>query len=140
MPRLARLFFLFLLIAKLTLPLSASLPELSSIEPLEFDEAAQRLVARGDARLDFQDTRLIADRITYYQEYSLADALGNLVGRIEEELGAPLQDLDRSGKQSAIRLLDDRGAFQLRKSIEDVADLMGVSRITIYNYLNAIRA
>jgi LPS-assembly protein len=54
------------------------LPELSSIEPLEFDEAAQRLVARGDARLDFQDTRLSADRITYYQEFGLADALGNV--------------------------------------------------------------
>jgi LPS-assembly protein len=76
-PRIARLFP-FLLIAKLTLPLSAALPELSSIEPVEFDEAAQRLVARGDARLDFQNARLRADRITYYQEYSLADALGNV--------------------------------------------------------------
>lgn len=28
----------------------------------------------------------------------------------------------------------------LRKSIEDVADSMGVSRITIYNYLNTIRS
>jgi len=80
------------------------------------------------------------DVIAYARIGSLADALGILVGRIEEELGAPLQDLDRSGKQTAIRLLDDRGAFQLRKSIEEVADLMEVSRITIYNYLNAIRA
>lgn len=78
MLRIARLFFPCLLIAKLTLPLFAALPELSSIEPLEFDEAAQRLVARGDARLDFQDSRLSADRITYYQEYSLADALGTV--------------------------------------------------------------
>lgn len=78
--------------------------------------------------------------IAYARIGSLADALGTLVGRIEDELGAPLQDLDRSGKQTAIRLLDDRGAFQLRKSIEEVADLMEVSRITIYNYLNAIRA
>lgn len=78
MPRIARIFPLSLLIAKFTLPLTAALPELSSIEPLEFDEAAQRLVARGDARLDFQNTRLTADRITYYQEYTLADALGNV--------------------------------------------------------------
>ena len=78
MPRIARLYFSLLLISKFSLPLSAALPELSSIEPLEFDEAAQRLVARGDARLDFQNTRLNADRITYYQEYSLADALGNV--------------------------------------------------------------
>ena len=70
---------------------------------------------------------------------SLADALENLVDRIEKELGAPLPDLDRTGKQKAVRLLDERGAFLLRRSIEDIADMMGVSRITIYNYLNAIR-
>ncbi|MEN8040279.1 MAG: helix-turn-helix domain-containing protein [Actinomycetota bacterium] len=77
--------------------------------------------------------------IAYARLGSLNDALDNLVTRIEQELGAPLPDLDRTNKQVAVRLLDERGAFQLRKSIEDIADLMGVSRITIYNYLNAIR-
>ena len=77
--------------------------------------------------------------IAYARVGSLADALSNLVGRIEEELGAPLPELDRTGKQIAMRLLEERGAFLLRRSIEDIADLMGVSRITIYNYLNAIR-
>src|SRR4029453_17754465 len=37
----------------------------------------------------------------------------------------------------AVRLLDDRGAFQLRKAVEEVADALGVSRFTVYNYLNA---
>lgn len=78
--------------------------------------------------------------IAYVRIGSLADALENLVARIEDELGAPLPELDRTGKQIAVRLLDERGAFLLRRSIEDIADLMGVSRITIYNYLNAIRA
>jgi hypothetical protein len=41
-------------------------------------------------------------------------------------------------KQRAIRLLDERGAFILRRAVEDVADAMGVSRITVYNYLNAL--
>ena len=77
--------------------------------------------------------------VAYVRVGSLATALSNLVKRIEEELGAPLPDLDRTGKQVAVRLLDERGAFLLRRSIEDIADLMGVSRITIYNYLNAIR-
>jgi LPS-assembly protein len=58
--------------------LKAALPELSSLEPLEFDEDSQRLVARGDARLDFDNTRIRADRISYYQNYSLADADGNV--------------------------------------------------------------
>ena len=69
----------------------------------------------------------------------LSHALELLVSRIEGELGAPLADLDRVGKQMAVRLLDEQGAFLLRKSIEYVADAMDVSRITIYNYLNAIK-
>lgn len=69
----------------------------------------------------------------------LSHALELLVSRIETELGAPLADLDRVGKQVAIKMLDEQGAFLLRKSIEYVADAMDVSRITIYNYLNAIK-
>lgn len=70
---------------------------------------------------------------------SLHDALARMIGQVEAELGLPLAELDREGKQAAVRMLDDQGAFLLRKAIEDVADTMGVSRITIYNYLNAMR-
>ena len=35
-------------------------------------------------------------------------------------------------------MLDERGAFLLRGAVDDIATAMGVSRITIYNYLNAI--
>ncbi|MEC9228557.1 MAG: hypothetical protein VYA21_06970, partial [Verrucomicrobiota bacterium] len=68
----------FILALTLSFSLKAALPELSSIEPLQFDEDSQRLVARGDARLEFDDTRVKADRITYYQDYMLADANGNV--------------------------------------------------------------
>ncbi len=70
----------------------------------------------------------------------LHDALGRLIAGIEAEFGAPLGELSRTDKQAAVRRLDESGAFLLKKSIEDVAERMGVSRITIYNYLNAIRA
>jgi len=46
--------------------------------------------------------------------------------------------LSRHDKQRAIRLLDQNGAFILRRAVEDVADAMAVSRITVYNYLNAL--
>ena len=70
---------------------------------------------------------------------SLHNVLGRMVAQVEGELGGKLADLGRVQKQVAVRLLDERGAFRLRKSIEEVADLMSVSRITIYNYLNSIR-
>lgn len=70
---------------------------------------------------------------------SLHDALDRMVSQVEGELDGRLAELGRVQKQVAVRLLDERGAFLLRKSIDEVADLMGVSRITIYNYLNSIR-
>jgi hypothetical protein len=68
----------------------------------------------------------------------LHGALDRLIDQVEAELGGALPRLSREDKQRAIRLLDQRGAFILRRAVEDVADAMGVSRITVYNYLNAI--
>jgi hypothetical protein len=68
----------------------------------------------------------------------LHGALDRLIDGVEAELGGPLPSLAREDKQRAVRMLDERGAFILRRAVEDVADAMGVSRITVYNYLNAI--
>lgn len=68
----------------------------------------------------------------------LHGALDRLIESIELELGGRLRDLRREDKQRAVRLLDERGAFVLRRAVEDVADAMRISRITVYNYLNAI--
>jgi hypothetical protein len=68
----------------------------------------------------------------------LQGALPRMIAQVERELGGPLGSLSREDKQRAVRRLDERGAFTLRKSIDDVADALGVSRITVYNYLNAV--
>jgi HTH domain len=69
----------------------------------------------------------------------LQGALDRLIDQVEKELGGSLENLSREDKQRAVKMLDERGAFELRRSVEDVADTFGVSRITIYNYLNATR-
>ena len=88
----------------------------------------------GDVPLEWEDELVGGFRIS-----PLHTALDRLVASVERELGAELAALDRVQKQVAIRRLDEKGAFLLRKSIDEVADLMGVSRITIYNYLNTVR-
>ena len=69
---------------------------------------------------------------------SLHNALENMMRAAERELGSDAAQWTRNDKQHVVRMLDQRGAFLLRGAVDDVAEAMGVSRITIYNYLNAI--
>ncbi len=66
--------------------------------------------------------------------------LARLLVDLATELGAPLHGLPRPEKQRAVRLLEERGAFAYRKSAETVAEALGVSRFTVYNYLNRDRS
>jgi uncharacterized protein YqgV (UPF0045/DUF77 family) len=68
-----------------------------------------------------------------------AQDLTDLIIQVENELGGELNTLTRTKKQKAARLLEERGAFRFRGAAEDVAEAMGVSRVTVYNYLNAVR-
>ncbi len=68
----------------------------------------------------------------------LHDALANMVRGAERSLGVSSGEWTREHKQSVVRELHERGAFLLRGAVDDIAEVMGVSRITIYNYLNAI--
>ena len=52
----------------------------------------------------------------------LHGALDRLIDAVEAELGGRLPMLSREAKQRAVRLLDERGAFILRRAVEDVAD------------------
>ncbi|MGI9606766.1 MAG: helix-turn-helix domain-containing protein [Acidimicrobiales bacterium] len=69
---------------------------------------------------------------------NLQDALDAMIRAVERKIGSTPTDWTRAEKQAAVRLLDERGAFLLRGAVDDIATVMGVSRITIYNYLNAI--
>jgi hypothetical protein len=113
-------------------------PLVMAIEPLltrvggYFVEAPE--LEPGDVPLTWEGSVIGGVRLA-----PLTGEIDRLLEHIEEELGGKLEDLSRTDKQAAVRMLEQRGAFQLRKSIEDVAARMGVSRITIYNYLNVIR-
>ena len=114
-----------------------SAPIFKTLEPLlvaigaSFVETHEMTAA--DVPLEFDGEVVGAVRLP-----ALHGALDRMIESVERELGAKLPDLSRTEKQRAIRLLDERGAFTLRRAVEDVADSMGVSRITIYNYLNSL--
>ncbi len=69
----------------------------------------------------------------------LDGALTELISLAENQIGRPMPEMSRAEKQAVVRFLDERGAFTLRKSVETVADALGVSRFTVYNYLDSSR-
>jgi hypothetical protein len=73
-----------------------------------------------------------------FRPAGLDGVLERMIATVEKELGAPSAELDRVQKQEFVRRLDEMGAFTLRRSVEDVAEVLGVSRFTVYNYLNAV--
>ncbi|MCK8678685.1 MULTISPECIES: helix-turn-helix domain-containing protein [Streptomyces] len=66
----------------------------------------------------------------------LADSLDHILAAMERRHGMPLAELDRKTKQAVVRALEARGAFSVRHGVETVAGALGVSRFTVYNYLN----
>lgn len=112
-------------------------PLVISLKPI-LDAVGAQLVSVDDARISDIALEWEGNLIAAVRLPQLYGALDRLIRQVEIDLGAPLQDLSRSDKQLAVKLLDQRGAFILRRAVEDVADAMGVSRITVYNYLNAL--
>ena len=90
-------------------------------------------VERGDVPLVWD-----GEVVGGFRQLGLHDALDRLLAAAEAEHGRPLADLDREAKQAVVQRLDAQGAFVIRRAVEDVADRLGVSRFTIYNYLSAV--
>jgi hypothetical protein len=93
--------------------------------------------APGDVVLYWDGAPAIAVRLPGEE---LTSALDRMIAAVESELGGRLANLPRAEKQRAVRLLEERGAFTMRKSVEAIAKALGVSRFTVYNYLNRERA
>lgn len=54
------------------------------------------------------------------------------------EAGIPIDLMKKQHKLAVVRDLRDRGFFMLRESVETAAQALGVTRFTVYNYLNEI--
>ncbi|MFM9226384.1 MAG: helix-turn-helix domain-containing protein [Actinomycetota bacterium] len=112
-------------------------PLVTALQPV-LDALGASIVSIDDARIDDIALEWEGKVVAAVRLPKLHGALDRLIAQVERELGGPLTELSRTDKQLAVRLLDQRGAFILRRAVEDVADAMGVSRITVYNYLNAL--
>jgi hypothetical protein len=113
-------------------------PLAEAIKPL-LDAVGAEAVRPADARpedvlLTWEGAPAVAVRLP-----GLDNALDRLLAEMERQFGSPLADLSRGEKQHVVALLEERGAFTIRHGVETVASALGVSRFTVYNYLNRKR-
>ncbi|GAA3780449.1 helix-turn-helix domain-containing protein [Streptomyces phyllanthi] len=86
-----------------------------------------------DVVLSWEGADVVAVRLP-----QLAESLDHILAAMARERGRPLAELDRKAKQQVVRTLEARGAFSVRHGVETVASALGVSRFTVYNYLNYV--
>lgn len=115
--------------------LEAVAPLLDRIDAVVVEPGRLR---EGDVPLVWEGETVAGVRLGSRGEGPTGD-LGALIDELADELGGPLADLPRAEKQRAVRMLEERGAFDYRRSAETIAEALGVSRFTVYNYLNRSR-
>jgi hypothetical protein len=109
-------------------------PLAAAVQPL-VDAMGAEIVAPAQARgddvlLSWEGEAVLAVRLPH-----LADSLDHILADLQRRRG-PLAELGRKEKQTVVRILEERGAFSVRHGVETVASALGVSRFTVYNYLN----
>jgi hypothetical protein len=110
---------------------------ISALRPLA-ESLGANVVAIRSSRQGDEPVVWDGEIVAFLRLNELHGALERAVTSVERELGSRLGELSRAEKQIAVRRLDEHGAFLLRGAVEDVASWMGVSKVTLYSYLNAI--
>jgi len=69
----------------------------------------------------------------------IEDTIHSIVADTLHELGQALPLNGRDEKIELIARLSEKGVFQVKKSVSILADQLGLSRATVYNYLREVR-
>lgn len=87
-----------------------------------------RDLAPDDARTDLSEAH----------PSDLGDMIDTMIAECEYRTGKPAGEMNKEQRVEVVRFLEARGAFRVRNSAVVVANRLGVTRKTIYNYLSEI--
>jgi predicted transcriptional regulator YheO len=59
-----------------------------------------------------------------------------LIDEAIEAIGKPVPLMDKDDREEFIRYLDNKGLFLIKGAVQKVADLLGISKYTMYNYID----
>ncbi|MFD2044677.1 transcriptional regulator [Ornithinibacillus salinisoli] len=89
-----------------------------------------------DSFINFQQDKNPSE--TFYT--SVQDVTHNLVDQVLQRFKKAPSQMSMDEKVDCVSELDKKGTFLIKGSTEYVAHILGVSKFTIYNYLNKIRS
>jgi predicted transcriptional regulator YheO len=70
---------------------------------------------------------------------NVGDVIDEVIREEQVKLGHTIDRFDRAERLEILRALDRRGVFSVQRSVPQVADYLGVSRVTVYAYLREVR-
>ena len=70
----------------------------------------------------------------------ISQLLRAAIDRAIEDIGKPPNFMGREDKLRVVGSLDEKGIFLIKGAVDEVAEALGVSRYSIYNYLDEVRA
>lgn len=91
-------------------------------------ENALKTLTLSDTSVTPQAPELFVGNIDELLELMMRDAVNTT--------GKPLDNLTKEEKVIIVHTLDNKGFFLIKKAAEKLADFLGLSRYSIYNYLN----
>lgn len=117
---------------------------------LKNDEGA--VIGSICVNLDITDTLQFEGYLRQFNQFEPSDTheeevfssdinhlLSHLMQKGQEQIGKPASEMNKAEKIEFIHYLDQKGAFLITKSGEQVCRLLNISKFTFYNYLDISR-
>lgn len=71
---------------------------------------------------------------------NIGDLLDELISQSVRHIGKPVTLMTKEDKVQVVRLLNEAGAFLITKSGPKVCQFLGISKYTLYSYLDEIKS
>lgn len=72
-------------------------------------------------------------------KFHVSEILQRVVDEVFKQINKPVAYLSKADKLQIVEQLESRGAFLIKGAVEHVADLLCVSRYTVYNYIEEVK-
>jgi len=95
------------------------------------------IITMDNALRSLIETRSEADRQPKRITHNVNDLLDTLIDQSVELVGKPVALMSKDDKITAIQFLNTAGAFLITKSGDKVSSFFGISKFTLYSYIDA---